>query len=84
MDGSSLGYDGTVTDGTASPAQRVAEDSKEDNRCDDTLEGEEVLHLGAVRLSNTISRDSVPLYREYTERAAAGGNKAESRPFLRW
>ena len=48
MDGGALSYDSTVTDGTARSAQRVAEYCKEDDRCDDTLEGEEVLYLVAV------------------------------------
>jgi hypothetical protein len=40
------GDDLTVADGATSSAQSVAENSQENNWCDNTLEGEEVLNLG--------------------------------------
>lgn len=41
-----LGNDSAVTNGAASLVQRVAEDGKEDDGRNYTLEGEEVLDLG--------------------------------------
>lgn len=86
MDGGTLGYDSTITDGTASLAQRISKDSKEDNRCDDALEGEEVLDLGVVRIWDRAETgcEDIPWYKECTGMEAAGGSKAESRSSLRW
>lgn len=47
-DGRALRDDLAVVDGAAGPAQSIAKDSKEDNGSNETLEGEEVLHLGTV------------------------------------
>lgn len=41
-----LGDDFTMADGATGPAQRITKDGEEDDWCDDTLEGEEVLNLG--------------------------------------
>lgn len=45
MDSSSLGNHSAVADRSTSLMQCVAKDGQEDNRGDNTLEGEEVLNL---------------------------------------
>jgi hypothetical protein len=46
MNSGALSDDGAMANSATSPAQCISENSQENDRCNDTLEGEEVLDLG--------------------------------------
>lgn len=70
MDCGALRDDGAVADSSTSLVQSRTEDSQEDDGCDNTLEGEEVLHLGVWNTKEWQLKNEV----EHVANHACGGD----------
>jgi hypothetical protein len=78
-----ISNDCALAESATSFVQSVTEDSQKDNRCNDALEGEEILDLGYVSNAQA-SRLTValPLYKECTRRGSGAESRVKTQSFL--